>query len=127
MRTIPTPLPRSNADQIINTHSRHAASCWRHPSDIDAPNDDALDARARRLTDKIAELTSAVFDLFDDLTIDIEVVVAKLVRFNASVIATRPLTHVDELLDDLHTMWSHGMTTGDAEIDRLLSSAFAPW
>jgi hypothetical protein len=82
-------------------------------------------ARHRLLTDNLAELAGAVLDLFENVAVDVETVVAKVVRYTTTVVATRPLTHCDELLDDLYTNWSTGMTTGDSDIDQLLATAFS--
>jgi len=110
---------------MIGVHCALAASGWTYAPEIDASSPDSDASRTTRLTDRLAELTGAVLDLFEDLAVDVEVVIARLVRFNASVVSTRPLTHVDELLDDLYTMWSNGMTTGDGYIDEMLAKAFS--
>jgi len=118
---------------VIRIHCDLAASGWTYPPEFDASNHDSDASRTTRLVDRLTELTSAVLDLFEDLAldlfedlaVDVEVVIARLVRFNASVVSTRPLTHVDELLDDLYTIWSNGMTTGDAYIDEMLAKAFS--
>ena len=118
-------LHRSNLthDEIIRTHCDDAArgvTCSPH---IDEMSEDPDTDLHSHLADNLAELTGAILDLFENVAVDIEILVAKLVRYATAVVTTRPLIHCDELLDDLYTTGSNGMTTGDSDIDELLAKA----